>query len=348
MNTKKSVIIWLVTGLILVYLQIVIGGMTRLTGSGLSITKWEIVTGTVPPLNAEQWEEAFALYKETPQYAQINEGMSMKQFKSIYFWEYLHRLWARGMGFVFIIPLLYFLGRGWIPKLLGRRLIVIFLLAATAAVFGWIMVASGLVERPWVNAYKLALHLGIALSLYGYLFWTILKMAYPRVRYTRRSGVLRWFVTLMVIQILLGALMSGMKASLWFPTFPDYQGSILPDVLWVADAWTVENIVQYDRSALMPALVQVAHRTLAYMLIISGLYIVWKGRKPWKEMGLLVAPYLLVTMLVIQGLLGVWVLVGSVGIIPVLPGVLHQGVAIILLTIVLYLIYFSELGQVLE
>ena len=166
-NSSKSfsgwVKVWLLVGIIMIFFQVVIGGVTRLTGSGLSITKWEIILGTFPPVNAQQWMEAFDLYKATPQYQQINEGMNLKEFKFIYFWEYFHRLWARLMGFVFLIPFLLFYFRGFFDKWLTKRLVIVFLLAALVASFGWIMVASGLIHRPWVNAYKLTMHLSLAL-----------------------------------------------------------------------------------------------------------------------------------------------------------------------------------------
>ena len=169
---NKVIKIWLSIGIIMVFMQVVFGGITRLTGSGLSITKWEIIIGTVPPLNAAQWEEAFDLYKETPQYQKINQGMEMKQFKFIYFWEFFHRLWARTMGFVFLFPFLYFLFTGKLSKVLIKDLEIVILLAVVVASIGWIMVASGLINRPWVNAYKLTMHLCLALLLFGYLLWT--------------------------------------------------------------------------------------------------------------------------------------------------------------------------------
>ena len=174
-RSNKWLVIWLAAGLLMVFVQILVGGVTRLTGSGLSITRWEIVTGTIPPLNEVQWEEAFDLYKLTPQYQKINQGMEMSEFKYIFFWEYFHRLWARTMGFVFLIPFLFFLWKGSIRKETLRNLGVVVSLAAAAALFGWIMVASGLINRPWVNAYKLTFHLGLGISLFIYLFYTYLK-----------------------------------------------------------------------------------------------------------------------------------------------------------------------------
>jgi heme a synthase len=172
---RKWITTWLFIGVVMVFFQILLGGITRLTGSGLSITRWEIVTGTVPPLNATEWQEAFDLYKETPQYQQINAGMSLSQFKFIFFWEYLHRLWARTMGFVFLFPFIFFLWRRSLSKEILRRLLVVVILAAVAALFGWIMVASGLINRPWVNAYKLTVHLCLGISLFIFLGYTWLK-----------------------------------------------------------------------------------------------------------------------------------------------------------------------------
>ena len=170
MNNLVS--LWLKAGLLLIFFQVVIGGITRLTESGLSITKWEVVSGTLPPLSDRDWEREYDLYRQTPQYQEINEGMSMADFKFIYFWEYIHRLWARLMGFAFIVPFLYFSIKKRLSSRLKKNLGIVVLLAALAATFGWIMVASGLIERPWVNAYKLSIHLLIAFSVFGYLWWT--------------------------------------------------------------------------------------------------------------------------------------------------------------------------------
>ncbi|MCB0588083.1 MAG: COX15/CtaA family protein, partial [Phaeodactylibacter sp.] len=218
---------WLVIGLFMIFMQVVVGGITRLTGSGLSITKWEIVTGTLPPLTAQHWEEAFNMYKATPQYAKINQGMTMSEFKFIYFWEYIHRLWARLMGFVFIIPLAIFWARGMVDRPLLKRLGVVFLLAALVASFGWIMVASGLIERPWVNAYKLTMHLSLALILFSYLLWTTFKTFQPR-RPVLHSGLLKKaanaITVVVALQIVLGGIMAGTKAGLFYPTWPDMNG----------------------------------------------------------------------------------------------------------------------------
>lgn len=334
--------IWLGIGLFMIFVQVVVGGITRLTGSGLSITKWEIVTGTLPPLNAAQWQEAFDLYKATPQYEKINQGMSMPEFKFIYFWEYIHRLWARLMGFVFIIPFGIFLSRKMIDKPLLKRLGMVFLLAATVASFGWIMVASGLIERPWVDAYKLTMHLSLAFILYSYLLWTTFKVSVPRSKVFHNNTVKKWMIGLTVltaVQIILGGVMSGTKAGLYFPTWPDMNGVMVPAILMDGSQWNVENLVEYDRGSFAVAFIQFVHRTTAYLLFFSALYFVIRFFRrvgsSWFKNGM----GLLITMLVIQMVLGISTLLYSVGSIPVGLGVMHQAGALILLSINLFLLF---------
>ncbi len=333
---------WLALGVFLVFMQIVIGGITRLTGSGLSITKWEIITGTLPPLNAAQWEETFDLYKATPQYQKLNEGMSMGQFKFIYFWEYFHRLWARMMGLVFILPFLFFWRKKWISPSLMRRLGVVILLAGLAASFGWIMVASGLVDRPWVNAYKLALHLSIALALYSYLFWTMLKTALPFPQVFHSPLLKRWAIgmgAVLALQIVLGGVMSGMKAGINFPTWPEMNGEWIPSVLLDWRNWNGENFVAYDRHVFMPALIQFLHRVTAYLLTIIVLYFYFLVRKLRGNTSLMAAAHLVLGCISLQVLLGILTVIHCLGTVPVGLGVFHQGGAILLLSAVLFLNY---------
>ncbi|MCB0630057.1 MAG: COX15/CtaA family protein [Saprospiraceae bacterium] len=339
---KKAVKVWLIIGLIMIFFQVVIGGVTRLTGSGLSITKWDIVFGTIPPLNHAQWEEAFDLYRETPQYAKINDGMSMADFKFIYFWEYFHRLWARSMGFVFLFPFLFFWRKGWIDKMLMRRLGITVLLAVVVASFGWIMVASGLIDRPWVNAYKLTMHLSLALILFSYLLWTTYKVIYPQNRVINNTVLKKWsnaIVSILAVQIMLGGVMSGMKAGLFYPSWPDMNGSFLPAVLLDSSQWTVDNFVQYDSGPFMAALIQFLHRNTAYLLTIIVLYFVFLA---WNHRGTILfrnSLYLLISMLVIQITLGILTVINCIGQVPVGLGVLHQAGALLLLTIVLLVRY---------
>lgn len=333
---------WLVVGVIMIIGQVVIGGITRLTGSGLSITKWEIVTGTLPPMNAEQWESEFDLYKATPQYEKINEGMSIGEFKFIYFWEYFHRLWARLMGFVFAIPFVIFWRKGWLDKPLMRRLGITVLLAAIVASFGWIMVASGLIERPWVNAYKLTMHLSLACILYAYLLWTVFKVFQPNPVGFPHSVLKTWakvITVLTAIQIILGGIMSGAKAGLFYPTWPDMNGELIPSILRDGSMWNVENFVNYDATLFLSAFIQVTHRGVAYLLTIIVLYFVWRLLKSTSAGIIHKAAYLLVSMLIIQVLLGILTVINCVGVIPVGLGVMHQAGAIFLLSTVLFVDY---------
>jgi cytochrome c oxidase assembly protein subunit 15 len=337
-RSNKWLVIWLAVGLFMVFVQILVGGVTRLTGSGLSITRWDIVTGTIPPLNDIAWEEAFNLYKQTPQYQKINQGMDMSEFKFIFFWEYFHRLWARTMGFVFLIPFLFFLLKRSIKKETLRNLGVVVSLAAAAALFGWIMVASGLVNRPWVNAYKLTVHLGLGISLFIYLFYTFLKERGFTIELIPNiwRRVMTTLFILAIIQVCFGGMVSGMKAALNYPTWPMMNSEWIPEVLLDNTHWNIDSFLLYDKGGFMAAFVQLVHRSIGYLLFISVMWfaIQWIRSRP-KETHWV--PYCLVGIIVVQVLLGILVLLGSKGSIPVLYGVLHQGVGILFLTYLFYI-----------
>lgn len=351
MKYSRSVQWWLFTGVVMVFLQILIGGITRLTESGLSITKWEVVEGTLPPLTEQGWDEAFELYRQTPQYREINEGMTMSDFRFIYFWEYIHRFWARLMGFVFIIPFIYFLYKRKLDGPILRRLGWVILLAILAATFGWIMVASGLVDRPWVNAYKLSLHLMIALSVYTVLFDTwLFSMNVQSLSFSIRPLRTLLFVygCTVVLQLFLGGVMSGMKAAVVFPTWPDIRGEYLPGVLFDSSQWNADNFNQYDKNLFMPALIHFLHRTTAYALFILGLvfaFRLYKGAVYRNDTAAVRLSYLTAVILISQVTLGIITVLMSVGKIPVLWGALHQGVAILLLSSLVYSFFIYRIGK---
>ncbi len=338
-QVSRAVRVWLWVGVVMVFLQVVIGGVTRLTGSGLSITRWEVVTGTLPPLSEQAWEEAFDLYKATPQYAKINQGMSMAEFKFIYFWEYFHRLWARLMFFVFIIPFGIFWWRGMLPKRLLRQLTVVVLLAGLEGFFGWIMVASGLIHRPWVNAYNLTLHLCMALVIFSYLLWIVFSTyaITPDAGYTKNWKRMSYaLLGIAFFQIALGAMMSGAKAGLFFPTWPDMHGVYLPAVLLDASHWNWDSFTHYDSNPFMPALIQFLHRNTAYLLTIIGLYAVVKFWREARTPLLRWSSVAFAGALFLQVLLGIVTLLNCQGSIPVLLGVLHQMGAVVLLGLVVF------------
>ena len=347
MKYKKIVKAWLILGFFLLFFQIIIGGITRITGSGLSITEWEIVTGTLPPLTEASWQEEFTKYKETPQYQKINKGMELGSifqsgtFKFIYFWEYFHRLWARMMGFAFLFPLIFFVYKGWLDKRMLKQLALVFIGAALAAFFGWIMVASGLRDRPWVNAYNLSLHLGIALMTLGFLLWAIFMSRdsgfNPQIEKFRKRS--RLFFIVLCIQLFFGAVVSGMRASLYFPTWPKIGKEYIPSIIFDAEYWTMYNLINYDHSPLMPALVHVLHRNFGYFVFVFGLYFVYRIFKYPLQKHIYHNNIVLAILLCLQVVLGILTLLYSSTQVPVFFGVMHQAIAIFIFSAALYNIY---------
>ena len=333
---------WLLVGLIMVVGQIVIGGITRLTESGLSITEWEPLSGAMPPLNEADWRAEFEAYQQSPQYEKIFADISMDDFKFIYFWEWFHRQWARIMGLVFVVGFVVFWRRGWLDGPLMRRLGVTVALAALAASFGWIMVASGLHDRPWVNAYKLTIHLSLGITLFSYLLWTFLRVAQPAPPTFPQNGVDSWVWPLnivLILQLILGGIMSGAKTAIVYPQWPDMAGYFIPPVLLDGSMWTVDNLVNYDQSPFQPALIQFLHRMTAYGLLIIVLAYVVQSFRRIAEPLLRKTNLLLIIVLVTQVLLGIATVVSSVGEVPVGLGVAHQAGAIALTAVVVYLNY---------
>lgn len=319
--------------------QVILGGITRLTGSGLSITRWDIVSGVIPPLNTEQWQDAFKLYKQTPQYHKINAHFTLSDFKFIYFWEYTHRLWVRILGFVFLIPFILFIIRKKIDFYLIKRLgLVVFFTALTASA-GWIMVQSGLVNRPWVNAYKLTLHFILAI-----LSISVMAKAIADV-YNYKNGknlltikTIFLLISITFIQLIFAGLMSGMKAGLYFPTWPDMNGRFIPEVLADTANWNLQNLTNYDTYTFAPALIQFAHRLLAYILVLytTYLYINYRSKVFAYTKFWLTASFLLVIFQLLLGILTVSTI--KVG-IPLFYGVSHQLIGILFFISILFLFF---------
>ncbi len=271
-GTSRPVAIWVYTGVIMLLIQVILGGITRLTGSGLSITEWNVVTGAVPPLNTAQWQEEFAKYKATPQYQLLNSGFTLADFKFIFFWEWFHRFWARLVGVVFLVG---FVGLIWMGKMrswMFRPLIILFLLGALQGAIGWIMVASGLTgDAIYVKPAKLALHFVFALGLIVYTFWFALQLSVPDSARPGAGGdrgklavLRRWTIVILVLlffQLLYGALMAGNKAATVAPTWPTINGSWVP-----AGLFSEKPLVQ-DLAG-NKITIHFIHRGLAYLLLI--------------------------------------------------------------------------------
>lgn len=338
-QAHPAVRVWLITGLVMVFIQILLGGITRLTGSGLSITEWNVILGTLPPMNAGQWEEAFAKYREIDQYKLVNTGMSLSEFKFIFFWEWFHRLWARLMGFVFLLPLLFFWVRGYISSGQVPRYAVLLILGGMAGAMGWIMVASGLQEdMVLVNPVKLMGHLLIACSIFMYLFRLILEDTWPKER-KRFDTSARFWITglliLLILQIAMGGLVAGSKAALNCTTWPLMNGSFIPEGLGIAlpfkDHVGTNNIT-----------LQFVHRMMAYLLFVAGIIFYIRSAKVLAQPLFHFFRHLMLITLITQVVLGIVTVMNSKGAVPVSWGVIHQLVAFVLLNIMTGLHYFVK------
>jgi cytochrome c oxidase assembly protein subunit 15 len=306
---------------------VIVGGITRLTQSGLSIVDWQPVMGVVPPLSDAQWTAAFDRYRQFPQY-QLGPGISLGEFKAIFFWEYLHRLVARAIGLLVVIPFALFWRAGYLPRPLRRRTAVLFALVVAQGALGWLMVKSGLIDRPSVSHYRLALHLAAAFVILGYSIWLARDLGEPRRKQAkgRRKnapfaheirGVLL-IGALLAAQIVWGAFVAGLKAGFFFNTFPLMGGQLVPTRLLVLDP-AVSNLVQN------PITVQWIHRLLGTMLLIScgGLFVFMRRSGDPAAHRLSAA---LLALVGLQYLLGVATLIYRV---PIGLAVAHQATAAI-------------------
>ncbi len=257
---RKAVAWWLLAGVIMIIIQTLLGGITRLTGSGLSITQWKPILGALPPLNAEQWNEAFDKYKQIGQFKYLNSDFTLSDFKFIYFWEWLHREWARLLGVVFAIGFVFFLVKGYFHKKMIKPFIVLFLLGALQGLIGWIMVASGLNDTNlYVDHIKLALHFVSAMVLACYTLWFALQLLIPEEKRTTNTRLNKYtiaIVLLLFVQLAYGAFMAGLKAAMSAPTWPTINGMIVPDNLFIASLLSDKINVHF------------IHRGIAYLLVV--------------------------------------------------------------------------------
>jgi cytochrome c oxidase assembly protein subunit 15 len=341
--TSRPVAIWLLTGVAMVVIQIALGGITRLTGSGLSITEWNVVTGALPPLTDADWAVEFVKYQQTPQFRLLNFDFTLQEFKYIFFWEWFHRFWARLIGVVFIIPFIYFLWTRQFKDTMVRPLLILFLLGALQGAVGWIMVASGLTgDAIYVKPTRLALHFVLALGLLSYTFWFALQLLVPgdqRVALpTIRKSVI-FILSLLVLQLAYGAFMAGHKAATAAPTWPDINGQIVPDLLSNASGvlFWVENKIA----------IHFVHRGLAYVLLIAVVLMTLRLHRPHGSRLLQKASWFPITLVLLQILLGILSVLYSTSIIPGQWGIfewmaqLHQLVAMLLLLSLVMLLYLT-------
>ncbi len=327
----RLITLWLSLCAALVVAMVAVGGYTRLSGSGLSITEWKPIHGTVPPLNESEWEEEFAKYQKIPQYAEINAGMTLAEFKTIFWPEFLHRLLGRIIGITFILPLIFFWKSGAITHRFGFRLLGIFALGGAQGFMGWYMVSSGLVDNVYVNHLRLAAHLALALLLLGLLIWAIQNILH--VRNHRAPASYRVWFALLCLQILYGAFMAGLHAGLLYNTYPTMNGAWVPEGLRTLSPWWI-NLFENHTT------VQFIHRMLA-IIVTSGFILWWLFA--YKYVKLRGAGKLAVAMAFIvatQFVLGVLTLVNAV---PLGLGIMHQMTAVVLFGLAVVMYY--RLGQ---
>jgi len=330
---------WLLVGLIMLIGQVILGGITRLTGSGLSITRWDIITGVIPPLNAEEWLNAFELYKQTPQFHKINASFNISDFKFIYFWEYFHRLWVRSLGFIFLIPFIIFVLKKRIDFYLIKRLGLVVILTILTASAGWIMVQSGLINRPWVNAYKLTIHFVLAILVIAAMVKTVADVyLFESSKKIVSIKIVPIVLGIAFIQMIFAGLIAGMRAGLYYPSWPDMNGEFVPDVLLHSTNWNWANMINYDSYLFAPALIQFTHRILAYLLLVITLIMYYKLKKNLKESSKKWLNFS-VMLVFVQIILGILTVLNVKGKIPLFLGVSHQLVGLLYFMSLLFLYY---------
>lgn len=350
---KRSwpVAIWLLLGVAMIIVQIILGGITRLTDSGLSITEWKPLLGTLPPMNDAQWNEAFNSYQQIAQYKHLHSYFTLNDFKAIFFWEWLHRVWGRLIGIVFAIPFVIFLLQKRFSATMVRPMVILFLLGGLQGIIGWLMVQSGLNdENLYVSHIRLSIHFMAALGLLVYTFWFAMRLLVHEKQYIHfpsSKKFLGWIIGVLVVQLIYGAFMAGLKAAVVAPTWPDINGSYLP-------ALTPYRGQDYSLSSAMinhPIAVHFIHRGLAY--VITLLVFIWSLKAAKHRSGSLfnAIKWVPLMLVLVQVSLGIAAVLTSVKKLPQQWGVfewmaqLHQVVAMLLLVSLAGLYFLHTKGK---
>jgi len=328
-NNNRLVAKWLLVCCALVFAMVVLGGVTRLTGSGLSMVDWRPVTGILPPLTDDAWQRTFEMYQDTPQFQKVNSHMDVHAFKEIFWLEYMHRLLGRSIGIVFLVPFLFFAWRGFIRRDEWLKYGTMFVLGGMQGLLGWYMVKSGLVDNPAVSQYRLTAHLVAAFLIYAYMFWVALSLLYPSESSTRHPwyGKTVALTALITITVISGGFVAGLKAGKIYNTFPMMGNYWVPPDVMALDPWWL-NIFENM------ATVQFDHRVLAVTTFL--LIVVYWFRMPRSELPARVAKGVnaLLHTAILQVALGITTLLL---VVPIPLAAAHQGVAMILFTVGLYL-----------
>ncbi|WP_045468443.1 COX15/CtaA family protein [Winogradskyella sp. PG-2] len=334
---NKKVIYWLLIGCILIFIMVIVGGITRLTHSGLSISNYKLISGTIPPMNEIEWNEAFDLYKQYPEYQKLNYNMNLEEFKDIYFWEWIHRVIGRFIGLVFIIPFLYFLIRKQLTKSTIKKAVILLVMGGFQGFLGWYMVKSGLVDRPDVSHYRLAAHLTTAFLTFAYTFWVALDLIFPNKKEVKKKfrNFIRIGLVVLIIQIIYGAFVAGLDAGWIHNHWPFMnEGKFIHETVYIEQNPTYLNFLEGKSG------VQFVHRTLAYVVVAFILAIWYKAKRMALASLQTKGINMLLIMVGVQFLLGILTLIYAV---PVWLGVLHQVGAFILLSAMIFTLHrFSK------
>jgi len=323
---NKKVIYWLFTGCALIFIMVVIGGITRLTHSGLSIPDYKLISGTISPINDQQWQEAFELYKQYPEYQKLNSNISLTEFKGIFFWEWLHRFIGRAIGLVFIIPFLYFLITSQLNKSTIKKTIILLILGGFQGFLGWYMVKSGLVDKPDVSHYRLAAHLTTAFATFAFTLWVALDLIFPIKQTINKAyrNLIRISLIILFIQIIYGAFVAGLDAGFIHNHWPMMsEGKFMHETVLIEKTPVYKNFIE-GRSG-----VQFVHRILAFIVVISVVIIYLKGKKIAISNHQLNGLNSLLVLVGLQSLLGVLTILLQV---PLWLGIAHQIGAFLLLS----------------
>lgn len=341
-RSSKPVAIWLLIGVGMIIIQILLGGITRLTGSGLSITEWNVVTGTLPPTSEAQWIETFEKYKLTPQFSLLNFDFTLKDFKFIFFWEWFHRLWARLIGIVFAVPFIIFLIQKRFKPEMVKPMLILFLLGALQGAIGWIMVASGLTgDAIYVKPTKLALHFIFALGLLCYTFWFALQLLVPKEKIVIQPSIRKitiGTIAVLVVQLIYGAFMAGHKAATAAPTWPDINGQIIPSGM-MNNKEELLNLIDNKIT------IHFIHRGLAYVLLVLIIILSIRLFKTGGSTIYTKTRWWPLVLVFIQVLLGILAVLMSIHIVPNHWGAfewmaqLHQMVAMLLLLSLVWILF---------
>jgi cytochrome c oxidase assembly protein subunit 15 len=329
---RRAVGIWLLAVAAIIACMVTVGGLTRLTGSGLSITQWDPIMGAIPPLGEAQWQHAFDLYKHIPQYTDENAGMTLAGFKGIFWWEWSHRLLGRLLGVIFFVPFLWFAWRGAIARKEIPLMVLLFALGGLQGFVGWWMVESGLEVRDSVSQYRLAIHLGVAIILLGAILWTAFEYLRAKPPGERAAPFAKWaaaLVGLIYFQMLLGAIVAGLHAGLIYNTWPSMDGYFVPDTIWFFHPWFI-NFTQNG------ALAQFDHRMVAYTIGIGATFIWWAGRRAKLTGARAVSGNMVICFTVLQIVLGILTLLSQV---PTPLAAAHQATAVALFASALWHAY---------